>query len=192
MPWVDPSELEHFRKSTHIVRFLTTAIHELVGHGTGILLSETAPGIYNFDQQNPPISPLNGKAVTSHYLPGQTWNSVFENLAGTVEECRAILVSEYLMDNKDLLCIFGYTNTSEITADDRKCYHDREFSLLTNPILVLYTTYLNIGVDGLQALEHYNFENQAWGQVHHQVCIPTFSCSRLIKTKLLPRLTSPS
>ncbi|KAI1830109.1 hypothetical protein DTO013E5_7643 [Penicillium roqueforti] len=151
VPWVDPSELEHFRKSTHIVRFLTTAIHELVGHGTGILLSETAPGIYNFDQQNPPISPLNGKAVTSHYLPGQTWNSVFGNLAGTVEECRAILVSEYLMDNKDLLCIFGYTNTSEITADD-----------------LLYTTYLNIGVDGLQALEHYNFENQAWGQVHHQ------------------------
>ena len=118
MPWVDPSDLEHFRKSTHIVRFLTTAIHELV-------LSETAPGIYNFDQQNPPISPLNGKAVTSHYLPGQTWNSVFGNLAGTVEECRAILVSEYLMDNKDLLSIFGYTNTSEITADDRKCYHDR-------------------------------------------------------------------
>lgn len=38
-----------------------------------------------------------------------------------------------------------------------------------NPVLVLYTTYLNIGVDGLQALEHYNFEAKAWGQVHHQV-----------------------
>ncbi|KAJ5970140.1 uncharacterized protein N7479_000058 [Penicillium vulpinum] len=140
MSWVHRSELKHFRKTTHIVRFLTTTIHELVGHRTGILLSEIAPGIYNFDQQNPPISPLNRKAVTSHYLPGQAWTSIFGNLAGTVEECRAILVSEYVMDNTDLLYIFGYTNASEITADD-----------------LLYTTYLNIGVDGLQALEYYNF-----------------------------------
>ncbi|KAF2811393.1 peptidase M49, dipeptidyl-peptidase III [Mytilinidion resinicola] len=149
--WVDPSELKHFKSSTHIVRFITTAIHELLGHGTGKLLSENNSGNYNFDKQNPPISPLNKKAVTSYYLPGQTWTSVFGKLAGTVEECRAILVSEYLMDNKELLGIFGYTDTSEITADD-----------------LLYTTYLNIGVDGLQALEHYNFKDKVWGQVHHQ------------------------
>ncbi|EAU29635.1 predicted protein [Aspergillus terreus NIH2624] len=149
--WVDPSELKHFKSTTHIVRFITTAIHELIGHGTGKLLSETTPGVYNFDKQNPPISPLSGKAVTSYYLPGQTWTSVFGNLAGTVEECRAILVSEYLMDNKELLSIFGYTDDIEITAED-----------------LLYTTYLNIGVDGLQALEHYSVQNKAWGQVHHQ------------------------
>ncbi|GES66670.1 hypothetical protein ATETN484_0016021700 [Aspergillus terreus] len=149
--WVDPSELKHFKTTAHIVRFTTTAIHELIVHGTGKLLCETTPGVYNFDKQNPPISPLSGKAVTSYYLPGQTWTSVFGNLAGTVEECRAILVSEYLMDNKELLSIFGYTDSSEITAED-----------------LLYTTYLNIGVDGLQALEHYSVQNKAWGQVHHQ------------------------
>ncbi|KAJ5725022.1 uncharacterized protein N7483_006379 [Penicillium malachiteum] len=150
--WVDLSEVQSFRSTTHIVRFLTTAIRELIGHGTGKLLSETKPGVYNF-KENPPISPLNGKGVTSYYLSGQTWKSVFGNLAGTVEECRAILISEYLMDNKELLAVFGYTDSSEITAEDP-----------------LYTTYLNIGVDGLQALEHYNFENQTWGQVHHQAC----------------------
>ncbi|KAG8417412.1 hypothetical protein J3459_006700 [Metarhizium acridum] len=115
------------------------------------LLSETSPGIYNFNHQNLPINPISGKAIDSHYLPGQTWNSVFGKLAGTVEECRAILISEYPMDNKQVLSIFGYTGDSEITAED-----------------LLYTTYLNIGVDGLQALQHYNYENQAWGQVHHQ------------------------
>ncbi|OJJ42596.1 hypothetical protein ASPZODRAFT_105021 [Penicilliopsis zonata CBS 506.65] len=151
MPWITPSELMHFQKSTHLVRFLTTAIHELIGHGTGILLSETAPGIYNFDEQSPPLSPLSGSPVASHYALGQTWTSVFGHLAGTVEECRAILVSEYLMDNKELLSIFGYTDASEVTVDD-----------------LLYTTYLNIGVDGLQALEHYSFESKSWGQVHHQ------------------------
>ncbi|KAH9211492.1 peptidase family M49-domain-containing protein [Leptodontidium sp. 2 PMI_412] len=149
--WIDPSELKSFKSTTHIVRFLTTAIHELIGHGTGKLLSETSPGTYNFDKQNPPISPLSGEVVTSYYLHGQTWGSVFGKLAGTVEECRAILMSEYLMDNKDLLGIFGYTDSSNITAED-----------------LLYATYFNIGVDGLQALEHYNFQDQAWGQVHHQ------------------------
>lgn len=40
-----------------------------------------------------------------------------------MEECRAILLSEYLMDNKEVLGIFGYTDTSEITAEDRELYH---------------------------------------------------------------------
>ncbi|KAF2117314.1 peptidase family M49-domain-containing protein [Lophiotrema nucula] len=150
--WVDQSELKEFKRTTHLVRFLTTAIHELVGHRTGILLSETTPGTYNFDKQDPPINPLNGKAVTSHYLPGQTWTSVFGKLAGTIEECRAILVSEYLMDDTQLLSIFGYHDTSEVTAGD-----------------LLYAFYLNIGVDSLQALECYNFKEHAWGQAHHRV-----------------------
>lgn len=85
-----------------------------------MLLSETAPGAYNFDKENPPVSPLTGKQVTSYYLLGQTWTNVFGNLAGTVEECRAILTSEYLMDNKDLLTVFGYTDSSDTTAEDRK------------------------------------------------------------------------
>ncbi|KAM7195973.1 Peptidase family M49 domain containing protein [Rhypophila sp. PSN 637] len=149
--WVDPSELEFFKSTTHIVRFITTAIHELVGHGTGKLLSETSPAVFNFDEKNPPTNPITGKAVTSYYRPGQIWGSVVGKLARTVEECRAILVSEYLMDSKEALEIFGYTDNSEITADD-----------------LLYATYLNIGVDGLQALQHYNIQNHAWGQVHHQ------------------------
>lgn len=81
------------------------------------------------------------------------------------------------MDNKEVLGIFGYTDTSEITAEDRELYHRLMYAHnFTDPLqLVLYTTYLNIGVDGLQALEHYNFHNKAWGQVHHQVRI-TYLC----------------
>ncbi|KAH8729999.1 peptidase family M49-domain-containing protein [Ilyonectria robusta] len=149
--WVAPSQLKFFKDTTRIVRFITTATHELLGHETGKLATETAPGIYNFNEQNLPTSPISKKAITSHYLPGQTWASVFGKLVGTVEECRAILVSEYLLDDKNLLGISGYTDDSEITASD-----------------FLYATYLNIGVDILQALEDYNFQNQAWGQVHHQ------------------------
>lgn len=167
--WVDASELQGFKRTTHIVRFITTAVHELLGHGTGKLLSETAPGAYNFDKQKLPVNPFDGEAVSSHYLLGQTWTSVFGKLAGTVEECRAILVSEYLMDNKELLGIFGYTDTTEITAEDRTLFFQPMcvYRMLTD--LVLYSTYLQIGIDGLQSLEHYNAQTQTWGQVHHQV-----------------------
>ncbi|PMB73148.1 putative dipeptidyl peptidase 3 [Beauveria bassiana] len=123
-PWVDPSELQRFKRTTHI---------------------------------NPPISPLTKQPVDLHYLPSQSWGSVFGKLAGTVEECRAILIPKYLMDNKQLLEIFGYTDSSDITADK-----------------LLYATYLNIGVDGLQALQHYSFENQAWGGPHHQAHFSIF------------------
>ncbi|KAM3546936.1 hypothetical protein ARSEF1564_000249 [Beauveria bassiana] len=123
-PWVDPSELQRFKRTTHI---------------------------------NPPISPLTKQPVDLHYLPSQSWGSVFGKLAGTVEECRAFLISKYLMDDKQLLEIFGYTDSSDITADK-----------------LLYATYLNIGVDGLQALQHYSFENQAWGGPHHQAHFSIF------------------
>ncbi|KAI9376776.1 peptidase family M49-domain-containing protein [Aspergillus egyptiacus] len=36
-------------------------------------------------------------------------------------------------------------------------------------VMILYTTYLNIGVDGLQALEHYNFQSKTWGQAHFSI-----------------------
>ncbi|KAJ3493276.1 hypothetical protein NLG97_g4832 [Lecanicillium saksenae] len=150
-PWVDASEFRRFKSTTHIVRFRCTAIHELLGHGSGKLLSETEMGVYNFDNKNPPVDPLTKELVRSHYLVGENWGSVFGELAGTVEECRAILISMYLMDNKKLLEIFDYTDVSEITADE-----------------LLYATYMSIGVYGLEALQHYSIENQAWGQVHHQ------------------------
>lgn len=118
--YINPSEKDNFIKCTHIVRFVLTAVHELIGHGTGKLLSETEPGKYNFDKENPPINPLTREPVDSYYSHGQTWTSVFEKFATTVEECRATLVSLYLIDDKDLLSIFGYTETSGITADNRK------------------------------------------------------------------------
>jgi len=118
--YVDPQEVESFRTCTHIVRFITTAVHELVGHGAGKLLSESAPGQFNFDSSNPPLNPLTNEPIRSWYRPGQTWTSVFQDIAPSVEECRATLISEYLMDSKELLSIFGYDENSSVTADDRQ------------------------------------------------------------------------
>jgi dipeptidyl-peptidase-3 len=104
----------------HILRFIGTAIHELIGHGTGKLLTETAAGNFNFDHKNPPISPVTSRPVQTWYKPGETWNSVFGKLAPTVEECRAFLVANYLADNRNILALFGYDENSTPTADDRE------------------------------------------------------------------------
>lgn len=62
-------------------------LHELLGHGTGKLLSELSPGEFNFDANNPPVNPLTGEKIQTWYKPGQTWGSVFGGIAASYEEC---------------------------------------------------------------------------------------------------------
>ncbi len=116
--YVADSEKQRFRECIHLVRFVSTAIHELLGHGTGKFLSETTAGVYNFDISHIPINPINNEPVMTWYLPGQTWTGVFQDIAPSVEECRATLVVQYLIDVKELLAIFGYDDTSPVTADE--------------------------------------------------------------------------
>jgi len=149
--YLDLADGEAYRNNLHIIRFVATLIHELLGHGTGKLLIETQEGECNFDRTNPPISPLTGKPVSTWYLPGQTWTSVFEDIATSVEECRAILMSAFLIDNKNLLEIFGYTNASALTAD-----------------ALVYLSYAHLGVEGIRSLEHYDTESKTWNQAHSQ------------------------
>lgn len=118
--YIDPTDLKGFRGCNHVIRFIVTAIHELLGHGSGKLLSETSPGEYNFDKSDPPTSPLTQAPIRTWYLPGQTWTGVFGKLATSVEECRAMLMSYYLADDKDILAVFGYDDSTNLSADDRK------------------------------------------------------------------------
>lgn len=83
-------------------------IHELLGHGTGKLLQETTPGEFNFDVNNPPTDPTSGQPCTTYYKPGQTWSSVFGQIASSYEECRAECVAMALSCDFDILSIFGF------------------------------------------------------------------------------------
>lgn len=112
------SELEIFETHKLPAWRIHVTIHELFGHGTSKLLSEESPGKYNFDITKCPISPLTGEPINTWYRPGQTWTGVFGSLAKTLEECRADCVGSYLIADKDLLAIFGYTDSSNPTADD--------------------------------------------------------------------------
>ena len=60
-------------------------------------------------------------------------------------------MSAYLIDNTDILGIFGYDETSTLAADD-----------------LIYLSYLHLGVEGLRSLEHYSPDTKKWTQAHSQ------------------------
>ena len=115
-PFVSPDELESFQKAKFPAYYLWVVLHELLGHGTGKMMMQDLEGRYNFDINNPPLSPLNGQPIINWYKPRQTWTGQFGDLATTVDECRAELVGAYLMDDVELLDLFGYNETSPVTA----------------------------------------------------------------------------
>lgn len=126
-------------------------IHELLGHGTGKLLSENKDGTFNFNKENPPVSPITGKPVTTYYKKGETWGSLFGAIAGSYEECRAEAVAMYLATDASLLEIFGHGKTGEANGSD-----------------VLYVAYLQMARAGLLALEFWDPKSEKWGQPHMQ------------------------
>jgi dipeptidyl-peptidase-3 len=107
VPFIPVDEIDDYNRRSSLCSTITTAIHELLGHGTGLLLAETEPGVFNFDRENPPISPIDGKPISTWYRIGQTWGSVFGGISGSYEECRAECTVLWLAAEKELLKIFG-------------------------------------------------------------------------------------
>ncbi|KAI0479184.1 dipeptidyl peptidase III [Xylariaceae sp. FL0804] len=143
-PFIDESEKDVFQKHKHSAYYWWVVLHELLGHGTGKMMIEEPGGKFNFDHASPPISPLDSQPIRSWYRPGQTWTGQFGELATTVDECRAELVGAYLMDDPELLGLFGFTDETEITASD-----------------LTYNLYQQLGVDGLRGLSNFNVDTMA-------------------------------
>jgi dipeptidyl-peptidase-3 len=137
-------------------------IHELLGHGTGKLLQETAPGKFNFDVNNPPTSPVDGQKTKTYYKPGQTWSSVFGNIASSYEECRAETVAMDLSCDFEILKIFGHGTGVE---DINSAAGD-----------VLYISYLSMARAGLVSVEFWDPNARKWGQAHMQARFSILKC----------------
>lgn len=127
---------------------MQVGIHELLGHGTGKLLSQEQDGSFNFDQAQV-VSPITGDLITTYYKAGETWGSKFGAMAASYEECRAECVAMYLACEPSLLEIFGHSDAQE--ASD-----------------VLYAAYLQMARAGLLALEFWDPLTGKWGQAHMQ------------------------
>jgi dipeptidyl-peptidase III len=121
-PFVHETEAGLFQKYKYDAYYWWVVLHELLGHGTGKLLAEEVNEKFNFDIEAPPIDPLTGKPINSWYKPGETWTGQFGDLSTSLDECRAELVGAYLMDDRELLALFGFTDETELTASKSKLY----------------------------------------------------------------------
>ncbi|EOD46075.1 Peptidase M49 dipeptidyl-peptidase III [Neofusicoccum parvum] len=154
IPFIKDSDDQVYRKFRDPSFEVQVGLHELLGHGCGKLLQETAPGEYNFDVKNPPVSPITNKPVTTWYKPGQTWGSVFGPVAASYEECRAECVAMALSCDFDILKIFGFgSGETDINGEAGD---------------VLYAGYLSMARAGIAALEFWDPKSRKWGQAHMQ------------------------
>lgn len=154
IPFIKDSDLATYQKYRDPAFEVQVGLHELLGHGCGKLLQETAPGEFNFDKANPPISPLSGQPIKTWYKPGQTWGSVFGPIAASYEECRAECVAMALSCEFPILALFGF---GDGTVDMQSAAGD-----------VLYTAYLQMARAGIAALEFWDPKSRKWGQAHMQ------------------------
>lgn len=123
------------------------AAHELLGHGSLKQFSVDEKGVKNFDESKV-VDPISGKPITTWYKPGETYQSVFQSLSSTFEECRAEAVGLVLTTTSELQSIFGLVG------------EDAEKSM--------YVNWLNMCRAGLLGLEFYSPERKSHGQAHMQ------------------------
>lgn len=154
IPFIKDSQQELYKAHADHAFEVQVGLHELLGHGCGKLLQETASGEFNFDHDNPPVSPVTGAPIRTWYKPGQTWGSVFGAMAASYEECRAECVAMALSCEFPILSLFGFGDGSvdiDGPAGD-----------------VLYTAYLSMARAGIVALEFWDPKSRKWGQAHMQ------------------------
>lgn len=154
IPFIREEDLSLYQDNRDDAFEVQVGIHELLGHGTGKLLQETAPGIYNFDFKNPPIDPVSRQPCATFYKPGQTWNSVFGQIASSYEECRAECVAMALSCDFNILHIFKFG--------------DGTINMENKAGEVLYASYLSMARAGIVALEFWDPKSRKWGQAHMQ------------------------
>lgn len=162
IPFISEADLGLYQKYRDAAFEVQVGIHELLGHGTGKLLQETKPGVFNFDSKSPPVSPITNKPVATWYKPGQTWGSVFGSVASSYEECRAECVAMALACDFEILKIFGFGDGKpdmEGEAGD-----------------VLYVAYLSMARAGIASLEMFDVKGRKWGQAHSQARFSILKC----------------
>jgi len=162
IPFIREEDLEVYQKYRDASFEVQVGLHELTGHGCGKLLQETSPGVFNFNKENPPVSPVTNKPITTWYKPGQTWGSVFGSIAASYEECRAELVAMHLSCEFPVLKIFGFGDGSvDINGEAGD---------------ILYASYLSMARAGLASLEMWDPKSQKWGQAHSQARFSILKC----------------
>ena len=132
------SDVQHMVKYANDALLLIVALHELLGHGTGKLLTKDATtGELNYpaDLKNP----FTGAEITTAYLSTESWGQKFGKMHSGYEECRADSVALYLMHYDEPYNIFF--------ADKKEDWDD-----------IHYCGWLDMLWGGVRGLMYYNAE----------------------------------
>jgi len=142
LPFLEADDIALIQRMYDEGETVAVALHELLGHGSGKLLSKAKDGTFNF----PPniVNPATGAPVDSWYNEGETWSSKFGALSNAYEECRAETVATYLALFDLPFELFAI----EAKEDARR-------------MMWIYMAYA-----GLKGLLYYSPEAKAWGQAH--------------------------
>ncbi|KFY38170.1 hypothetical protein V495_06710 [Pseudogymnoascus sp. VKM F-4514 (FW-929)] len=149
-PFIASEDQDKYRRYKDITFRIIVGIHELIGHGCGKLLGEIRPGAFNFNENDPPINPLTGKAVDTWYRVGETPKSLFGGIATSYSECFAELIALYLIPEPDLLNAMEVME-SGVPEDE-----------------VVFNAYLQMISMGLRGMASYDPTKKKWGQPHDQ------------------------
>lgn len=122
-------------------------LHELLGHGSGKLLKKEADGSINYPSDL--SNPLTRAAITKTYEHGETYDSKFTSLGSSYEECRAECVGLYLCVDRDVLGIFGLSESQEVSD-------------------IVYTNWLNLCYAAVNGVAMYSPASSEWKQAHSQ------------------------
>ncbi|OAE31762.1 hypothetical protein AXG93_4874s1270 [Marchantia polymorpha subsp. ruderalis] len=159
-------DVQILKRTKGEVFLIHLACHELLGHGSGKLFTKSKEGEYNFPHGKI-RHPFTGEPVINCYGPGDTWNSVFENISSAFEECRAECVGLFFSTLPEALETFGHTGQY---AED-----------------LMYLNWLIMVRAGFLAIEFYSEDKGHWRQAHMQLLLnhPDFqmSHSRLFVTR---------
>lgn len=112
-PYFNESDFEFFKNYTNEPDIMVTALHELIGHGSGKLLTknnETGETNYPTDL----INPLTGEPIKNPYGINETFTQRFKKLASTFEESRAEAVAFYFLFMNDTWPLFCKNNIIQL------------------------------------------------------------------------------
>ena len=105
--FISQEDVEMTQKIGNKVSMFKTALHELLGHGTGKMFKIDKDGKYNFDIDNT-INPITNEKIKSFYLPEETYESKFSSISRPLEEGRADYTALYLVFDKKAQKIFEF------------------------------------------------------------------------------------
>jgi dipeptidyl-peptidase III len=127
---------------------MITALHELIGHGSGKLLTKN---IENGETNYPIdlVNPITGEPIKNPYGTNETFNQRFKKLASAFEESRAEAVAFYFLFMNDTWPLF-YPGRQEEWSN------------------MLYSFVLRFFMNMVRSINLYDPKNNTWGQAHIQ------------------------